>query len=439
MNMARGKRLAALAVGLALMAAACGDSESGDDTSGEGGGEAVTLTVLTDNTPVSVDMAEALTAAYHELHPEISFEIEERPGGGDGDNIVKTRLATGEMADIFFYNSGALLQALNPSEKLLDISGEAFVDDLDDTFIEVVSQGDQVFGSPFGTGMGGGIIYNKTIFEEQGLSIPTTWDEFVDNNDALLEAGIAPLGATFATTWTSQLLVLADYYNVAQEEPEFAEQYTANEAGYASTPAALRSFERLAEAHEKGWWNEAYASATYEDGLQMVVDGEVAQYPMLSFALPTIAELDPEAVQQLGFFAQPGPDESTNGLTVWLPAGAYIPADTEHPEEAKAFLAYLATPEAVDVQSEAAPPSGPYFVKGATLPDDVLPAVQDIQDYIDAGNAGPALEFLSPLKGPALEQITVEVGSGIRSAEEGAELYDQDVAKQALQLDLEGW
>jgi hypothetical protein len=30
------------------------------------------------------------------------------------------------------------------------------------------------------------------------------------------------------------------------------------------------------------------------------------------------------------------------------------------------------------------------------------------------GQDAPALEFLSPIKGPALEQITVEVGSGIR-------------------------
>jgi len=62
-----------------------------------------------------------------------------------------------------------------------------------------------------------------------------------------------------------------------------------------------------------------------------------------------------------------------------------------------------------------------------------------MQPYIDAGLAAPALEFLSPIKGPALEQITVAVGSGINSAEEGAELYDQDVEKQAQQLGLPGW
>ena len=55
------------------------------------------------------------------------------------------------------------------------------------------------------------------------------------------------------------------------------------------------------------------------------------------------------------------------------------------------------------------------------------------------GGTSPALEFLSPIKGPALEQITVEVGSGIRGAKEGAALYDEDVKKQAQQLKLPGW
>ena len=38
-----------------------------------------------------------------------------------------------------------------------------------------------------------------------------------------------------------------------------------------------------------------------------------------------------------------------------------------------------------------------------------------------------------------LERITVEVGSGIKSADAGAKLYDEDVKKQAQQLGLEGW
>ncbi len=42
--------------------------------------------------------------------------------GSEGDNIVKTRLATGEMADIFQYNSGSLFLALKPEQTLADLS-----------------------------------------------------------------------------------------------------------------------------------------------------------------------------------------------------------------------------------------------------------------------------------------------------------------------------
>jgi raffinose/stachyose/melibiose transport system substrate-binding protein len=64
---------------------------------------------------------------------------------------------------------------------------------------------------------------------------------------------------------------------------------------------------------------------------------------------------------------------------------------------------------------------------------------KDIQAYIDAGNVSPALEFLSPVKGPSLEQITVAVETGQTSAKDGAAQYDADVTKQAKQLGLPGW
>jgi raffinose/stachyose/melibiose transport system substrate-binding protein len=402
-------------------------------------GENVTLKLLADNTETTSLLTAGLTSAFSALHPNVTFDIEQRPGGADGDNIVKTRLATNEMADVFFYNSGSLLQALNPTETLVDLSGDPMLDNVVDAFIPTVSQGDGVFGVPFGTGLGGGILYNRSIFEDNGLSVPKTWAEFEANNAALLDAGITPVGASYGTTWTSQLFVLADFYNLSQADPDFAEQYTANEAHYADTPAALLGFQRLQEGYDEGWWNEDYGSATYEDALQMLIDGDIAQYPMLTFALSEIAAIDPEAAQNIGFFGQPGPDAATNGMTLWMPAAAYIAATTEHEDVARAFLAFIASVEGTEAQTAAAAPGGPYLIEGASLPDDVLPAVDDVQAYIDAGNVGPALEFLSPLKGPNLEKITVEVGSGLRSAEDAAALYDQDVEKEAQQLDLPGW
>jgi raffinose/stachyose/melibiose transport system substrate-binding protein len=123
-----------------------------------------------------------------------------------------------------------------------------------------------------------------------------------------------------------------------------------------------------------------------------------------------------------------------------MPAGLYIPKTTKHEAEAKEFIAFVTSVEGCDVQTQSAGAAGPYLVKGCTLPSDVPPVVADLLPYFqEGGHSAPALEFLSPIKGPALEQITVEVGSGIRSAADGAALYDEDVKKQAQQLGLPGW
>ena len=401
--------------------------------------EPVTLTYLVDDSQNTKDTTQALVDAYTAQHPNVTITIETRPGGTDGDNIVKTRLASGEMTDIFFYNSGSLLQALHPTDTLVDLSKEPFVANIVESFLPTVSQEGQVFGVPTGTALGGGILYNEKIYEQLGLSVPKTWAEFEANNEKIKEAGIAPVGATYGDTWTSQLFVLADYCNVEQGNPNFAADYTANKAKYASTPAAMAGFNYLQEGFDKDWYQQDFATTKFEQGLKMLADGEFAHYPMLSFALGTIATNWPDAVNDIGFFGQPGTDASKNCATIWMPAGTYIPKTTKNLAVAKDFLAFIASPAGVDAINAKVPPQGPYLIKGTTLPEDVLPGVKDIAAYIDSGNSVPALEFLSPIKGPNLEQICVAVGTGQMSPEEAAANYDEDVKKQAQQLGLPGW
>lgn len=441
-RISRRSSLAVLAgtAALSLTIAGCaGGSEPGGSGNGGTDAENVSLTILVDNTDNSINTTQALIDAYVAENPNVSITIETRPGGAEGDNIVKTRLATGAMNDMFWYNSGSLFQALNPDGTLLDVSGEPFIGNVSESFLQGVSTENGVYGVPVGTAMGGGILYNAAIYDELGLDVPTTWAQFMENNTAIDAAGYDAVIQTYSDTWTSQLFVLGDFFNVLAEDPEWATAYTANERKYADDPVAIKGFERLQEVYEAGFLNQDFASSTFDDGLRKVATGEGAHYPMLTFAVPTIAELFPENIDDIGFFAIPG-DGPANGMTTWLSAGLYAPANTAHPDVVKDFFAFIATPEGCDVQTDAVGAAGPYFVEGCTLPDDVFRAVSDMLPYFadDALNA-PALEFLSPIKGPALEQITVEVGSGIRSAADGAALYDEDVVKQAQQLGLEGW
>jgi raffinose/stachyose/melibiose transport system substrate-binding protein len=287
--------------------------------------------------------------------------------------------------------------------------------------------------------MGGGVLYNKKIYTDLGLSVPKSWAEFEANNEKIKAAGTAPVCATYGDTWTSQLFVLADYYNVQAANPNFAEDYTNNKAKYASIPAAMAGFTYLQEGFQKGWYQKDFATTKFEQGLKLLADGQCAQYPMLTFALSTIATNSPDKVNDIGFFALPGTDAANNGATIWMPAATYIPKTTKNLDVAKDFLGFIASTAGVDALNAAVAPTGPYVIKGATLPDSVLPAVKDVAAYIDSGKSAPALEFLSPIKGPNLEQICVAVGTGQMSPDEAAKNYDEDVKKQAQQLGLPGW
>jgi len=427
--------LAASVTAAALVLSGCSTGGGGSSSS-----EAKTITWLVDNTENTTSYAQRLADDFHAANPNIKVEIETRPQGGDGDNIVKTKLATGDMADVFSYNSGSLFQQINPAQNLVPLTSESYMKNVSDSFKPVVTAGSDVYGVPVGTGNAGAVLYNKKVYEKLGLSVPKTWDEFMTNSRKIKDAGIAPIIQTYQTTWTSQLFVLGDFANVSAVNPSFAKDYTANKAKYATDPAALKGFQHLEEAHKAGLFNEDFASATYAQGIEKLVTGEGAQYPILSFALPEIKVGYPDQLNDVGLFPLPGDDAGKNLLTVWLPGGVYLPKSTKNVEEAKKFLAFIASKQGCDSQTAAVGANGPYLVEGCDLPDDVPTAVKDMLPYFqDKTKNSPALEFLSPVKGPALEQITVEVGSGIRSAKEGAALYDEDVKKQAMQLNLPGW
>ena len=399
----------------------------------------VTLSLLSSPNQTDQDEINALVDAYKALHPNVTFNIELGVAGTEGDNMVKTRLATGEMNDIFYYNSGSLLQALNPTETLVDLANEPFMANVADSFKPAVSQNGGVFGVPVGPAAGGGIMYNKKVFAQVGISVPKTWAEFEANNEKLKAAGITPVLQTYGDTWTAQLFVLADNYNVVQALPTYAADYTANKVKIADTPAAMAGFSYLEEGFQKGWYNQDFRTAKFDASLKLLADGEVAQYPMLTFIASTINTNWPDKANDIGFFALPGIDAAHNGATIWLPLAFYIPKTTKNIDAAKDFLAFVASTAGTDALTAKVLPAGPYLIKGATLPANVLPFVNDLNAYINSGNAYPALEFVSPIKGPNLEQICVAVGTGQMTAAAGAAEYDKDVEKQAKQLGLPGW
>ncbi len=431
----------ALALALAGCSAGSLGSSSGERTAAGTSSSPVSIKLLIDNGPATVASAQALVKGFMAKNPAITVTVETRPGGADGDNLVKTRLATHTMADVFEYNSGSLFQQIAPQKNLLALNDQSWVADVDKSFKPQVTVGSDIYGAPFGTAFGGGILYNRPIYAKLGLQVPKTWADFIKNSKAIKAAGIAPVVQTYQDTWTSQLLVLADYHNIAAVQPDFAQKYTENKVKYATDPVADDGFQHLQQIHDMGLVNSDYASATNVMGLSMVATGKGAQYPMLSATISAIQQSNPEKVKDVGFFAQPGSDPANYGMTTWFPAGLYVPTSTTGDKLAavKKFVAFVASPAGCDAFNSSSTPTGPYMIAGCTLPADVPQVTKDVQSYFTNDQQSPALEFLSPVKGPNLEQICVQVGSGITSAQAGAAQYDQDVKKQAQQLGLKGW
>jgi raffinose/stachyose/melibiose transport system substrate-binding protein len=122
-----------------------------------------------------------------------------------------------------------------------------------------------------------------------------------------------------------------------------------------------------------------------------------------------------------------------------MPSGFYVYKNSKKIDAAKQWIDYLLTQEAYALYTSKIRPSGPPIVNGLKLPASSIPGVMDLQKYFDTGKYQPALEFESPVKGPNLEQLCIEVSSGRMTPIEAAIAYDQDVQKQAVLLNLPGW
>ena len=80
-------------------------------------------------------------------------------------------------------------------------------------------------------------------------------------------------------------------------------------------------------------------------------------YPMLAGPISEIATTYPDNIADVGFFALPGDDAATNGLTVWASSGVYIPKSLEGDKLAAAekFLAFMSSKAGCDAQLTSQP------------------------------------------------------------------------------------
>lgn len=400
--------------------------------------EPVTLTLLQSNTSNTA----GTEAVFAKMEQDIGIRVERelRPGGAEGENIVRARLASGDSTDLHEFSAGSLFATLNPEQYFLGINDQPFMDRMLDSYIESVTFGGVTYGIPANSSMAGAWLYNKAIYAELGLEVPHTWEALMENCEAIKAAGKTAVIASFGTDWTSQLILLADFYNVHSNDPNFAGNFDTNQDKYSTNPYAFKAFEHMEEVWNRGFYNADYNATTYDQALKMLADGEGAHYPILTQAVSNIAlNYGEEAAEGIGAFGQPGDDPANHGLTVWMPDTFYFFKDSEHIDDMMRMAEYFLREESVKLFAEAQGADGPFVLKDASLPENTYAPIKDLIPYFDEGKTAPAMEYITSVKGPNAPQICIQCMGGMKPAKECAEEYDKDVEKQAKQLGLEGW
>lgn len=165
--------------------------ETGGETGGEPPAEDVTLRVLVHQNPPMVEFMESFNAAFEDKYPNVTVDMSV-VNANDLSTVTQTRLTANDIdvIDMFGFANAARdymrnvdppnWQTLIEAGLLLDLTGQPFVDNYYETAIEDACTYDgKVYCVTLGSVSYSGIYYNKDMFAEYNVDVPTTWDELV--------------------------------------------------------------------------------------------------------------------------------------------------------------------------------------------------------------------------------------------------------------------
>ena len=162
----------------AAEAPAAEEEAAQEETAAEATGEEVSL-VMGSWRVDDVEQMNRILAAFNEQHPniQISFDPTNPP---EYNAVLRTQLEGGTAPDLFYLRSFSTSRQLFEEGFLESLEG---LPGLEENFSEAAmgawsTEDGETYGVPF-IAVSHGIYYNQDLFEELGLSVPTTWDELM--------------------------------------------------------------------------------------------------------------------------------------------------------------------------------------------------------------------------------------------------------------------
>jgi raffinose/stachyose/melibiose transport system substrate-binding protein len=298
--------------------------------------------------PSESDNADAIYAAFMEKNPNITITREAFSTDQIRD-VVNTAISSGTGPDLIFYDAGpGYAGVLADANLLLPLDDYAkqygWTERVAAPAVEATTIDGAFYGMPLQTDLIG-MFYNKTLLDQEGLTVPETLDDLVTFCGQATEKGYTPIAFADNEGWQAfhQFSMTANQ----MVGPEGIRALLHNEGSW-DTPEIVTAidafFVRLRDA---GCFPEDPVAIPYEDGNSLFYNGEALLHTTGSWLTGEIEEQMPD--YEVGFV--PFPEIEGGQGRVWISgvgSAWYITANSAHPDEAAAFVDYLFSQEAVE-------------------------------------------------------------------------------------------
>ena len=339
------RRICAAILGIALVAsslAGCG-ADSGSET--DSGQEKKTISIMASQDWIKDPELELAQKFEEETGITVDYQI---IPADQYQNLLTTKLNSGECADIFMVQADkfTIASQYHVEENAVDLTGEEWVDRFQDAAKEQVSVNDKVYGlMTWDVSDSYVYLYNKTIFEELGISVPTNFEEFKSACQILLDNGVIPIYECVTDGWHHQL----NFFDISavydETNPTMIEDLNANKIKMADCPVFAEALAQMKEIADAGYMGEYYMSNEYSDLNTSLASGEYAMAVNMMGRVADITAAGGEYTEEdFGIFPVPYLDNQVIAETPGGPA-KFIYSGSENVDLAKQYLEFLAEPE----------------------------------------------------------------------------------------------
>ena len=296
-----------LAAAIVFSLAACGSVKEPDSAPSDK--KKVSLSVLCVNTDYSQNFVRTIQKHFSDVDLQVEYHGASNNPSGYIDRMVES----GNAPDIVY--SGAILREDLQKNYLLDLSAYDFAGRYS---VSIINQRD-VDGALYmlpGTYSVFSMLYNKSLFEEKGWTVPTTNDEFVALCRQIREESdiipVAHTGFTVGTYWRMLGALAQSGFLGTSEGAEWTKEFVKGEASFEEGfGEAIRMMQGWKEA---GVLDSADITSVNSDVYAKLTNREAAMaYPVGGLASLSKAISDGE--DEIGAFPFLGKDAESGLLT----------------------------------------------------------------------------------------------------------------------------